>query len=109
VKRRIVQHPTSETYLLSSAGHGGPGPAGPSPKPGPRILKPGPSLQLPNPTQGITDALGSAFQSAAKQLIPPGQVLIGVVLVAVGLILATGQGGRVGKAGLFVATRGAIK
>lgn len=108
MKRRIIRHP-SRLGLLDSHGIGGPSIYGPGrPGLGPRAQPP----SFSNPfdiTKTISDALGAAFQRAVNDLLSPGEVLLGAVLIVVGLLVATGQMGKVGKAGVFVASRGAIK
>lgn len=97
-RRRIVVHP-SGPGLIDTHGIGAP-----------RVAPP--MQQRPgtfDPTKTISDALGTAFQRAVNDLLSPGEVLLGAVLIVVGLLIATGQMGKVGKAGVFVASRGAIK
>lgn len=109
MKRRIIAHPPGLVSLLN--GHGRGGPTVPGGTPAHPAIPPAPSL--PNPTSGatkaISDALGSAVQKFVQDILPPAEVLLGAVLVVVGLLFATGQMGKVGKAGVFVATRGVIK
>lgn len=108
-RRRIVAHP-SGPGLLDAHGIGGPAIYGPGRSaPGPRAQAPGFSNPLDQITKNIGDALGAAFQRAVNDLLSPGEVLLGTVLIVVGLLIATGQMGKVGKTGLFVASRGIIK
>lgn len=120
MKRRIVPHPIGATALLSPSGRGGPAPVNPL---GPAVpinpIRPGsPPANAAGDaanqaTKAIADALGPGITASTQSIIGAGQILLGVVLVAVGLLLASGRGGRVargaGRAGLFVATRGAVR
>lgn len=120
---RIVRHPDAiRGTLLGSSGRGGPAP-GPGGVLGPahpvNPVAPGnPSANAAGSaanqaTKAIGDALGTGIAQAVQSIIGPGQVLLGIVLVAAGLLLATGQMGRLargaGRAGLFAATRGAVR
>jgi hypothetical protein len=61
---------------------------------------------LPDPLAGV----GAALKTASGDIVAAGSVLLGVILIVAGLLLATGQGGKVaraaGQAGLAAATRG---
>lgn len=105
MKRRIVAHPTGPG-LLHTAGRGGPGiipPGHANPAPKPR------TPPLSNPLDAITQQLSGAVQSAVGKIIPAGEVFIGVALIVVGLLLATGLAGRGGRVALSAATRGLVK
>ena len=107
-KRRY--HPAGSVSIVGPAGRGGPDPGG-------GLL--GPAVPL-NPfapgspganaagqqanaaanaaTKAIGDALGSAAQASARELLYAGEVLVGVLLIVVGLLLATGLAGRAARA-----------
>ena len=98
-----VAHPAGPP-ILSMGGRGGPSkPAQPGTNPAP--------LPLPNPIDAVTGPLTNAANAVARDTVAAGAVLLGVVLVLVGLLLASGWAGPVargaGRAGLFAATRGA--
>lgn len=112
MKRRYIlaKPPREGTGLLDAHGIGAPRTV-PGGTPVHPVLPGQPGF--PDPTAGATkaigDALGSSIQKAVAQLLPAGEVLLGAVLLVVGLLLATGQMGNVGRAGVFVASRGVIK
>lgn len=93
--------------LVGTHGFGGPVPVDPSKqKPIPGVSGNNP---IPNPLAGVGDAITAAI----GDVVDAGEVLIGVALVVLGLLLATGALGKGirlgGKAALFAASRGAVK
>jgi len=108
VKRRafIVRHPAGSAGLLGPTGIGPTGPAAP----GGGLLGPAvpqlpsspgnPAGQVPGRVANdalapLAGALQAGLSAFSRDAIGAGAVLLGAVLVVVGLLLATGQGGRV--------------
>ena len=100
VGQRIVG-PTGPP-LLKPSGRGGPISSGdivpltarpPQKPPNVKPFPPIPTPSLPNPLAGISGAIGTA----GKDIVAAGSVVLGVVLVAIGLLLASGQMGRVAR------------
>lgn len=93
---------------MVAGGTGGPAPVDPSKQ------KPvNPPVQLPtipNPLADFQAAVVKGIQVATSDMLGAGEVLIGVALVIAGLLLATGQLGRAGRAGVAVGrTAGAAR
>lgn len=114
-RRYLVAHPPGAP-VIGSRGMSGPGLGGPIPQDPNRPQPPNPAPlpavrlpQLPDPLAGVGDAIGKATTG----LLSSGEILIGVLLILVGLLLATGLGpkaARAGaKAGVMAATRGAVR
>jgi hypothetical protein len=105
-----VRHPAMSKTLEPSGGRGGPAP-GPGGVLGPAIPV-NPIAPGSPPADAAGQALNSVGQSilqAVKQFLAPGQIMLGVGFIVVGLLLATGLMGRVARTGVGVATRGAIR
>ena len=118
-RTRIIRHPPGRKHLEAGLhGHGGPQP-GPGGLLGPAL--PATPVAPRSPASGlpsdILGQLGAVFQAplraATTNLVAAGEVFLGVVVLLVGLLMATGQMGRIAKgtarAGLFAAPRGAIR
>jgi len=112
VKRRSfpVRHPAMSKTLAPGGGHGGPAP-GPGGVLGPAVpINPiAPGSPPANAAGDALNSVGAAILQAVKQFLAPGQIMLGVGFIVVGLLLATGQAGRVARTGVGVATRGAIR
>lgn len=108
---RLRVRPAMSKEIIPGAGVGGDqGPTGPIQKK-PPASGPG-NLPVPNPLSPIQqalDGLASGFNTVTADLLGGGEVLIGMALIVAGLLIATGQGGKVAKVGLFAATRGTVK
>jgi len=86
-----VRHPQYRAGAVVQGPHGvgGPAPVDPTKQ------KPiNPPLQIPNPLDALSSALSKVFGDATITLVSGGQVALGVVLVAAGLLLAVT--GRIG-------------